>query len=389
MKSRDREAEFTLEAEETNPAGAGWGAAFHGPDGRTSHLEIQWPGDRRVAPTVLDGFAAAVLPAVLRSGGTLRVRGSLTRGALRNLTELGEAWANWRPEDFHPLSIEAERVLDDLPSGGAEAVVAWSGTLRSTHTLVRHLDGLVPGSFKVRAAVRVQGLRLGENEREATRELEGARRALAPERLEIIAVRVNTAVARLRDPEMGALPIVAAALHAVGAPSPSGLHARGWHFGAQRKYPRPGPALQDLFSGDRFSIRADGGTASPPEMVEDVSRHPALAACVSDCRAVAPAASPCGRCGGCTLLALAFRAAGRAPSHPSLRPGILRAASLPFRDAALAADAEATLSHWRGRRGWLRGVLASRSAADRVRVVLRDNLRWLASTAGLMPPWPR
>lgn len=377
--------EFILEPIDTGADGTGWGAALHRPDGPGSRLEMRWPSNPRPAPAVLDGLAFALLPAVLRAGGTLRVRGALTRGALRNLTELADAWANWRPRVFHRVSVAADRVLDEPPAAGPEAAVAWSGSLRSTHTLVRHRDALVPGAFPVRAVVRIQGLRLDQD----PREIEAARRAIAPEGVELVTVSTNAAAAGLVDTEIGVLPIVAAALHGVGTPGAAGLHGRSWNFAAQLKYPRPGPALPDLFSGDRLSVRADGGAASPPEMVEDVSRHPSLAEAVSDCR-VRPAGSPsCGRCSGCTLLALAFLAAGRKPPPSLRRASLARAASFSFRDPVLAADAESTLAHWTGARGPARAALAARAAGSRVRIGFRDNFRWLGSAAGLLPPWPR
>ena len=382
--------EFILESGGAGSGEGGWSANLRHPAGRVSRLEMEWPGDRGPAPAVLDGLTIAVLPTVMRAGGALRVRGPITRGALRNLTEFAEAWASWRPGSFRRVFITADRILDESLGVGAEAVAAWSGSLRSTHTLVRHIDSLVPGPFRIRAVVHIRGLRRDENDGEAVRVFEAARLALEPESIALIGIRTNAAAAGLIDAEIGSLPIVAAALHAVGGRAAgTGVHGRGWHFAAQRRYPRPGPALPDLFSGDRFAIRADGGTASPPVMAEDVSRHPALAEIVSDCRSRPSGAPACGRCPGCTLLALAFLAARRRPPRSLRRARVTCAATFPFRDPVLAADADATLAHWGGARGLLRPALALRSAGARLGNAIRDNLRWLGSAAGLIPPWPR
>lgn len=368
-----------------------WQGTLYGPAGRVTELRLRLVGDSLTLPPVLDGLVGAMLPVVMRAGGVLHVRGSMTRGALRNLTEFSEAWADWRSSHFHRVTIEADRVVDGpaLPASD-EAILAWSGSLRSTHTLVRHLDGLVPGHFKVRAALRVLGLRGTDDDVDDAVALEGARLALAPDGVDLRAVRTNAAAARLIDPEIGVLPVVGAALHAVSARCIVSLHARSWLFAAHLRFPRPGPVLQDLYSGDRFAVRADGGVTSPPEMAEAVSRHPALAAAISDCERGPRHAPPCGRCADCTLTALAFLAAGHSPPRPQLRARLAGVAMLPFRDPVRAADAEATLAGWRrGGHPALRGILAARAAVARAVTNVRDHGRWLGAMAGLRPPWPR
>ena len=372
--------EFVLDV--TDADGAGWRGQLRRPDGSVSTLRLQPPpGTPR--PAVHDGLVVAILPAAMRTGGTLRVRGALTRGALRNLTEYAEAWANWGPDRFHHVTLAPDAIVDGhAPASGHDAVFAWSGSLRSTHTLVRHRDGLVPGAFGVRAALRVEGLRPGDDTSERVRQ------ALAPDGVPLLTVRTNAAAAGFVDPEIGALPIVAGALHLVGAGATAGFHARSWSFAAQMRYPRPGPALQDLLSGDGFTVRADGGATSPPRMAADVLRHPSLAAGLSDCHRVPRAAAPCGRCGDCTLTALAFAALGAPPPH-GRRVRRWRVAALALVDPVRAADAAATLADWPPDDSTLRAALATRTALGRVATDLRDTARWFGSAAGLRAPWPR
>ena len=101
--------EFILEAGAARPDEAGWSADLHHPGGRVSRLEIEWPGIRIAAPAVLDGVAAAALPVVMRAGGALKIRGAITRGALRNLSELAEAWTSWRPGRFHRVLLTQKK----------------------------------------------------------------------------------------------------------------------------------------------------------------------------------------------------------------------------------------------------------------------------------------
>ena len=386
---------FTFEPGE---GAQGWGGILSWPDRRRSELWIRpLPPPVTASPTTSDGLVAAVLPMVMRRGGVLRVRGAVTRGALRNLTELAEAWADWGPGRFHRVTLEVDRILDGspaVPDGGpagapAGAIVAWSRSLRSTHTLVRHLDALAPGHFDVLAVVRILGLSRRDTSGEDSA-LDGARRALHAAGVSLVTVETNAASAGLVDPEIGALPVVAAVLHALGPAvgCAVGLHGRSWPFVAQLRYPRPGPVLQDLLSGDHFSFRADGGATAPPQMAAAILRHPALAAAVSGCRRRSRQTSPCGRCPACALTALAFVAAGAAPPRPELRLGLARLATLPFSDPVVAADAEATLALWPDG-GLLRRTLSGRAAVARGATVARDHLRWLASAAGLRAPWPR
>jgi hypothetical protein len=336
---------------------------------------------------VLDGLVAGLLPMAMRAGGTLRVRGPLTREAVRNLTEYAETWAHWAPRRFHRVEIVADAIVDGLrPAGDRAAIVAWSGSLRSTHTLVRHAGGLVAAAFPVRAALRVLGLH-PEDAMDDDAGLVAARAALAATGIPLLAVRTSAAADGLIDPEIGALPIVAAALHAAGAGHAVGLHARRWLLAAQLRYPRPEPALTDLLSGAEFTVRADGGAVAPPRMVADLAEHPSLASTISDCRRVPRHRPPCGRCAGCTLLALAFAAASH--SRRDLHARLGRIAALPFADPTTAADAEATLAPWRGADGRDRRVLAASVALARLAVELRDTGRWLGAAAGVRAPWPR
>jgi len=381
---------FILEPGAPGAGARGWQGTLRGPGGYETELWLRLVDDALTPPSVLDGLVGAMLPVVMRAGGSLHVRGSLTRSALRNLTEFSEAWANWQPGRFHRIRIEADRVVDG-PSAqsGDEALFAWSGSLRSTHTLVRHLDGLVPGHFKVRAAVRVLGLRRADDAVGDAAALEGARLALAPDGVPLWAVRTNAAAAGLIDPEIGVLPIVGAALHAFSTRCAVGLHARSWLFAAQLRFPRPGPVLQDLCSGDHFAVRADGGVNPPPQMAGALLPHPALAAAVSDCHRGPRHAPPCGRCPDCRLTALAFLAAGHSLPRRELRAGLAGVGTLRFNGPVRAADAEATLEGWREGHRALRGALAARVGLAAAVTDIRDHLRWFGAAAGLRPPWPR
>jgi len=381
---------FVLDRVDSRQGASGWEGHLQHPDGGTTTLGFQAIGDGPQPPDHCDGLAIAFLPLVMRRGGGLHVRGSLTRGAIRNLTEYAEAWASWSPAGFGRVVITADAVLDGLrPPACHEAVCAWSGSLKSTHTLVRHLDALAPGTFRVRAAVRVLGLRPNAASLSDADTLLPSLESLGIEGVPLLAVRTNAATAGAIDREIGPLPLVAAALHMIGGGCSSGLHSRSWPLTAQLRYPRPGVAIQDLLCGDTFAVRADGGAATPPRMVADVGRHRALARVLSDCRDRERHEPPCGRCPACDLLALAFVAwCGDCPL-PTLRLAASRVARLPFQDPVVSAEAEGILEDWGRGPASLRTILRLRVGCSRLGIDVWDHWRWVCAALGVSPPWPR
>ena len=119
---------FLLERVDLPGGTAGWQGMLHRAGTSPVSVCFLTDGKRAGPPELLDGLAIALLPTAMRVGGCLHVRGPMTRGALRNLTEYAEAWANWRPTAFRPVTITADRVIDGLrPPGNGDALFAWSG----------------------------------------------------------------------------------------------------------------------------------------------------------------------------------------------------------------------------------------------------------------------
>ncbi len=357
--------------------GSGWSACLALPDGTTRTIEIE-PLNFSVAPPAsFDGWAAAALPAVMRAGGELRVAGPMSRGAIRNLTEYAEAWAAWRPGRFRRVEILADEVLDPPPIPPRSAVVAWSGSLRSTHVLWRRRAAAPDRDLQLKAALRVAGLSKDDRPPDADAAAPGLG---AP----LWVMRTNAGAGDWMDPEIGALPLVAAALQLACDDRAAGVHARRGPIAARMRYPRPGPDLPDLFSGGFRQVWAEGGGCSPVRMARDLAAAPDLAARVSDCARVPRHAPPCGRCAGCALVAVAFHAAGCA-RRASARTG----RRIALRDPRHAAELEILLADWRDDADPLRRVLAARQRRSKSLARLAELVRWLRAASGLGPVWPR
>jgi hypothetical protein len=341
-------------------------------------------------PEHLDGFIAVLLPALLRTDAAVHVSGTLTREAVRNLIEFSEGWENWNSGRYHALRLSADRVIDPpLPAFSRRAAFAWSGSLRSTHTLVRHHARRVPGAVGVARIVHVIGLQ--GDARTVSTDAIAAEVNKHAERLgaTVECVVTNAREVGLVEAEMGMLPVVAAALHLTAADLKLGFHARRWPFSAQLRYPRPDPAFPDLFCGSRMLIRADGGVTTPTQMVREILEYaPFLLTAISGCSERPRFTPPCGVCSGCVITSLAFAAAGI--SHHALPPpAALDVARLQWSDPIVAAEATEIASDWSNPGSRAHLALRRRVKSDQTNTTRVEVRRWLASASGLGPIWPR
>jgi len=338
----------------------------------------------------LDGFIAVLLPALLRADGAVHVAGTLTREIVRNLIDASEGWENWNVDHYRALRISADCIIDPpVPTLSPRAAFAWSGSLRSTHTLVRHYARSVPGAVQVARIVHVIGLQ--GDARTVSTDAIAAEVNKHAERLGATAecVVTNAHEVGLVETEMGVLPVIAAALHLTATDLKLGFHARRWPFSAQLRYPRPEPAFPDVFCGSRMLIRADGGATTPTQMVREVREHaPFLLAAISGCSERPRFTSPCGACSGCIITSLAFAAAGTS-HHPFAPANRIEVARLQWSDPIVAAEATEIASDWSTPGSRLHLALRRRVERDRANAASVEVRRWLASATGLGPIWPR
>ncbi len=381
------ELELSIEPSALVPDGGGWSAQLASDGDGTSRLEVRQAVSGAAA--VLDGPAFAALPAVMRRGGTLHVAGALTRGALRNLIEISEAWHDWRPGAFHRIEVSAATIVDARAAAPRRAAVfAWSGSLRSVYSLLRNVDGSIPGAFQVAGAVWVSGCHAVDGDLPPAR-IEVLRGLLADRGVRLGCVQLRQAGGAWLDEAVGPMSLIAAALHALAPRRTVAVHGRDRQLRSQLRFPRPGPELPDLWSGDASTIRADGGGITPPAMALAVARHPELVPWVSGCRRRSRLAPACGRCDDCVLTALAFVAAAVVPPGPAMPITATRIARLALRTPEHAAFAEEVLGDWRDGPRHLRRALSARVARGNLVNAIADQARWIGSATGLRPIWPR
>jgi len=357
--------------------GGAWKAQLVCRNGWTKELYLK--SDKEFAPPeALDGLAMAALPSAMGGGfDVLRVRGPITHGALWRLLEYARIWHIWSPEYLHPTRIEAERVIGgrDANAGGA-ALVAWSGSVHSSHTLIRMIEHRAAGAPTVGGVMRMTGLRRGDHVG-----VESARKTIEAMGLRFCHVRTNALRAGLINPRMGRLAWVAAAMHMLSGAYGCGIHARGYPLAAQMIFPRPGPALPDLFSGDGFAIRADGGVIPLPAAVAALSKYPALVEASRETISSRPLAEQ-------MLNRLAFRAAGMGGGVDDCRVA-LDALLLPVSSGTTCCEARGIRDHWTGSSHGIRKVLAARIRTEQIMESIRDYGRWLLAMAHLRGVYPR
>lgn len=335
-------------------------------------------GESVTPPSVLDGLAMAAMPMAMQRGfDLLRIHGPITHGALWRLLEYARIWHLWSPEQFHPTRIEPNQVVHGTTAGPAgPALVAWSGDLLSSHTLIRMLEQRAAGAPAIGGVMQLSGIRRGD---EAG--IDNSRRIIEDMGLRFHHVRTNALQAGLIDTQQGRLPQVAAAMHLLSEHYSCGIHARGYPLAAQTIYPRPSPALPDLFSGDSFAVRADGGCNPLPQAAAALLRYPELANAAQSARRHIPHARQ-------TLLRLAFRAAGASGPADGWRDA-LDAFLLPVGDSIMFCDAQGICNHWMGNDRTIRNVLKVRLRLGQLSSTVRDYTHWLLSMAHLRRVYPR
>ena len=360
------------------------------PGSKPLGISFETIGRHLEPPEHLDGFLAAVLPALLRADSAVHVGGTLTRDVVRNLVDASEGWEDWNVDRYHALHISADRLIDPpVPAFSRRAAFAWSGGLRSTHTLVRHYARGALAVVEVARIVHVVGLQ-GDNGTISPRAIVAEVNKHAEQLgATVVCVVTNARDVGLVEAEIGVLPVVAAALHLIAVDLKLAFHARRWPFSAQLRYPRPEPAFPDVFSGSRMLIRADGGVTSPTQMVREIYEHaPFLLGAISGCSERPRFTAPCGVCSGCIMTSLAFAAAGIA--HPVLSPPTpFDVESLRWRDPIVAAEATEIASDWSTPGSRVHLALRRRVELDRTEAARRELRRWFASAIGLGPIWPR
>jgi hypothetical protein len=157
-----------------------------------AHASWRDPGMR---PTVL-----ALLPVAMRTGGTLRIEGSIDHGTLAGLTEWQEAMVAWHPDTLHRVVLRPDEIADAHPiTHPTTAITAFSGGVDSCATAVTCGPGAARASGPVvRAGVLVHGMDIAVEDA-ATFERTANRARQVLDGLDVALITVRSDVRRLES----------------------------------------------------------------------------------------------------------------------------------------------------------------------------------------------
>jgi hypothetical protein len=349
--------------------------------------------ERALSPDC-DHLVIGALPLAMSRGADLAVHGRAGPTLLRNLEEFMAAMSRWQPDVLRQVAISADEEREaEPPAADAGAVLAYSGGVDSTFTLLHHLKGGAGRrTRRIAAAMMIHGreIRLADGEAfEAT-----ARKSeefLAPLGVELIRAATNfTEVVRFWRFWQGA--VLAASMSMLKGGFSAGLVSASWSYGQLRMPQGSDPITDPLLSGRHFRILHEGAGFTRVEKIRELARWPEACRQLKVCLADAVGAENCGRCYKCVRTIIAFRAIGveRPAAFPTL-PTDGEIAGLrvrPWEVDQMAEAVEFARGAGFGRASWCR-ALERCVISNRRRLRHRALKHWFQGWNPLYPLWRR
>jgi hypothetical protein len=270
-------------------------------------------------PPVLDACVLGAAPLALEQRRDLHIEGPVSRTCLANLNVWVRLRADWQPRLFPIVpEITAATVVDQPPQARpARAVLAFSGGVDSSYSLLRHARDLPQGAaLPLEAAVLGHGFDVPLADQAAMDAMLARYAPVVEGRfgVPLRVVRTNLREASLGHWEMAAMAAIGSAIAQFAHLVDWGLLAGGVTTELQQPPKVQTPLTDALFSTDTFTMRHDGGGITRTAKVARIAAEPALAAILKVCwDPKAPdRAQNCGVCGKCRRTMLNFLAAGHA-----------------------------------------------------------------------------
>jgi len=268
-------------------------------------------------PPTFDFALAASVHRAMADGEDLHLAGTASFAMLANLEHYIEIWSSWRPDLYQPIGLSADKV-DTTTSPHSRvspsAVLAFSGGLDSSATLVRQIEGLAKrDTAHVRMLMVVHGFDLPLDAPSAfSRALTSIGRQVARFELPSSVVTTNWRQTFQCNWEMEYVAALSACLHLYSAQYPVGLFAIDESYATIKDYLpwSNNPVSNHYLSGESFEVRGDAGALSRGEKAELVARYPEIGDNLRVCWAGPMTGENCGRCEKCVRTQLNFIARG-------------------------------------------------------------------------------
>lgn len=272
-----------------------------------------WP-----APPETDNFAAVALCQYASGlGADLYVDGDLTESVICNLEEYTRIWANWMPEKFSPVRIEARNTIKDKPHRKKPAVMAFSGGVDACFALAMHnTDFLGANAKDIQMGILIVGFDI-KRDHESTKRLayKNAKHILGEFGADCATVETNWQDRFCRDWEMGYDVGVLSILHSLAGEYSAGViaNANSYFQELQRDPFGCNATTNHLLGSYTFPIVLTGGTHTRLERIEFLGRFPALMDRVRVCWQPLSEGINCGVCEKCVRTRLEMISCGLNP----------------------------------------------------------------------------
>lgn len=331
------------------------------------------------AINLYDFAAVATLFFAMRERRPLHIDGPVSAALLRNLEELQEVWAMWRPSSYAPVPVTAAEERDGLPERSPKTgVFAFSGGVDGTAALLRHHAGKMNRrTIQPIAAVMIHGFDIPLSKGPAFDTARAAAEAILHElNLLLCIIRTNWLDVLCRDWEMEFGAGLAACLHQFAGLSPAAV------LGSDEDYAHlslpwgSNPITNHFLSGGGFAIQTDCGGLTRTERVALICEYPRIAARLRVCWEGPVTGRNCGKCEKCTRTQMNFLAVGQEPLCFSGRPTQAQIIGINARNPVQIAYLEEILDSARkhGARGpWVK-ALATSIAKNKALLPLRPAL---------------
>jgi hypothetical protein len=283
-------------------------------------LFYEFTGPACSPPRVADGAIAAILFHAMRNRLDVHVRGTVTRDAILNLTELQHAWRSWRPDEYAVVALGADHIAERGDPNGP-VVCAFSGGVDSTFTVLRHTTQDPATSRGVSAALLVQGFDVAlDNDASMQACIARSRPFLEQRGLAIHTVRTNSKALALQGWEDSFGAQLAGCLHGLSARFRFGL------VGSTKSYDDlaipwgSSPITDHLLSGSELEVVHDAAGFTRTAKIAAIAADPlavrGLRVCWEGDRSLSRAdrtrgqGRNCGVCEKCVRTRLCFLAVG-------------------------------------------------------------------------------
>lgn len=290
-------------------------------DNSSKKIEIFYEFDRivKLLPgSVLDGHVFAILLYACARGKPLKVHGTLSHMAMRNLEELQLIWQMWKPDIYRRVDIIPDNIDDTRKIRKEKAISAFSGGADAMFTALRHTKSLADKfRYPLSSALMVHGFDVDiYNHADFKNLVKRVKPFLDYTDIELRTIRTNSREIKIQNWEYSHGLELAACLHMFADEFEYGLIGSS---GPYQGFVMPwgsNPVTDHFISGTNFSVKYDGAGFFRTDKMEELLKHPIACQTLKVCYTGIDQSVNCGKCEKCVRSQLNFFAAG-AKTTPS------------------------------------------------------------------------